>query len=379
MKQPSGSKNAMRARKKSEPKAEKVVVVRKLDSIKTAKLKQNCVQTKKKKQTKKGKGKRKGNEPMEIKKRGYLSSASLTSENGEKKVRKMYKKNFEGNEDETGSIDSAALDEDICYTCGVSTENEDEDCWDQLIICDRCNGEYHLKCVNLELAPEDSWTCCNCFEELKGFKGLKYLIDKKRFPIPRKRKGHGKVQELCYSPSRPLDEAWEECKLKGFMCVSKVFSYDIMRKLTHGPLSRQTKSGRVAEHWPGALREIERRINNSCNNIINREGRYDLRLPDYVVEILNINEILKPILEKLGTIMVFSLFTFVCPLINLTVNCIFPLSNGHRVYRYRKYELTMWYLCLQEHQRRLFLVGIHARLISLFLTHFYIFVSGMAC
>jgi hypothetical protein len=35
--------------------------------------------------------------------------------------------------------------------------------------------------------------------------------------------------EICYSPSRPLDLAWQECLAKGFMIVKKVFPIEVMK------------------------------------------------------------------------------------------------------------------------------------------------------
>lgn len=111
------------------------------------------------------------------------------------------------------------------------------------------------------------------------------------------------------------------------MVVSNVFSYDVMkyvvelfnliiitliiillyyfyiRKLTHGVLTKKTASGRIAETWKGATREIVERLNSDCKNIINRGGRYDMRLPSYIVEELKLDLLLEPILEKLKTIM----------------------------------------------------------------------------
>jgi len=75
--------------------------------------------------------------------------------------------------------------------------------------------------------------------------------------------------------------------------------------LTHGPLQKQTHSGRTAEFWSGALREIENRMRDSCRNLVIRGGRYDLKVPEFVVELLGLNQILEPITSRLATIMVF--------------------------------------------------------------------------
>ena len=88
------------------------------------------------------------------------------------------------------------------------------------------------------------------------------------------------------------------------MCVSKVFPHEVLRKLTHGTVERATKSGRAGNVWRGALREVEVKLNGgTCHNMIDRDGRYDLRLPEFVIEELGLNRLLEPILTRLVTIM----------------------------------------------------------------------------
>ena len=217
------------------------------------------------------------------------------------KTRKMYDVNFLGNDDECASIDSAALDEDICYFCGASTKLDENEA---IVLCDKCDGEYHLACMSLDGPPEGEWVCKGCVLDESEFKGLKFLVDGARpkdFALPKKKRKEN--ISFCYSPSKPIDLAWEECQQKGFMCVSKVFSHYVMKKLTHGPIVRTTSSGRIADTWHGALKEISSRIKDHCRNLTNREGRYDLRIPDYVVDALGLNDILEPITSRLQSIM----------------------------------------------------------------------------
>jgi hypothetical protein len=107
------------------------------------------------------------------------------------------------------------------------------------------------------------------------------------------------------------------------MVVSEVFSYDVMRFvqfakfiddklpiailfriLTHGSLTNTTKSGRKADLWNGATVEIPQRLSaGACVDMIDRVGRFDLKLPDFVVQQLKLTELLSPILEKLRPIM----------------------------------------------------------------------------
>lgn len=75
------------------------------------------------------------------------------------------------------------------------------------------------------------------------------------------------------------------------------------RALTHGPLEMYTQRGRQASNWAGALSEISKRLSSSCQNLTDRNGRFDLALPSFVVEALDLSCKLEPILEKLRTVM----------------------------------------------------------------------------
>lgn len=132
-------------------------------------------------------------------------------------------------------------------------------------------------------------------------------------------KEEGKTYEICYSPSKPLALAWEECEKKGFMMVSRVFTYELMRcvdignliglilclfsRLTHGSFEHITHSGRVAERWNGAIHEFQKRFDAGGHNLVNRGGRFDITIPEYVVAALNLNEVLAPITSRLQSIM----------------------------------------------------------------------------
>ena len=204
-----------------------------------------------------------------------------------------------GNSDSDGSVDSAVLDEDICFHCGKATTDEAD--WSSLIICDVCEAEYHLSCLNLAMVPRNKFRCHKCIKDEVAFEYLKFEIDDPRFKIASTKRCKA---EVVYSPSRPLEFAFEECTRKGLMVVSDVFSYEVMKKLTHGTVCKQTKSGRQSEAWTGVCNEVVRRLSGeSMSNVIDRDGRYDIRLPDFVVEELGLPGILEPILNKLRTIM----------------------------------------------------------------------------
>jgi hypothetical protein len=80
---------------------------------------------------------------------------------------------WDGNSDSLGSVNSGVLDENICFQCGVETsENESGN----MILCDGCDGEYHLACVGLASLPRITWTCGRCREERAWFANLKYEV-----------------------------------------------------------------------------------------------------------------------------------------------------------------------------------------------------------
>ena len=85
-------------------------------------------------------------------------------------------KNWEGNSDDEGSVDTGALDEDVCFWCGRDTSDEPN--WDSLVICDRCSGDFHLTCVGLDAVPRAAWVCPRCKEDDNEFWGLKYMLYK---------------------------------------------------------------------------------------------------------------------------------------------------------------------------------------------------------
>lgn len=80
-----------------------------------------------------------------------------------------------GNEDDRGSVVSAILDEDICYQCGLCTL-DDPDNWNNVVMCDTCDGEYHLKCQGLECAPEGSFFCTRCKRDEEFYKDYRFEV-----------------------------------------------------------------------------------------------------------------------------------------------------------------------------------------------------------
>lgn len=85
---------------------------------------------------------------------------------------------------------------------------------------------------------------------------------------------------------------------------SNIYYITRFRVITHGTIANTTKSGRKADTWQGATAEIPKRLSSGlCTDMIDRDGRFDLKLPDFVVQALKLNEVLNPLLEKLRTIM----------------------------------------------------------------------------
>jgi hypothetical protein len=80
---------------------------------------------------------------------------------------------WDGNSDTLGSVNSGVLDENLCFLCGIAT-TEDE--YDQIVLCDTCDGEYHLSCVGLTSLPRISWTCTLCREERARYSKLRFEI-----------------------------------------------------------------------------------------------------------------------------------------------------------------------------------------------------------
>jgi hypothetical protein len=130
-----------------------------------------------------------------------------------------------------------------------------------------------MACVRLDRVPRNGYCCPKCYREEEEFSNLKFSVgdhfevrlqtasnytSTSFLPlhlfllcftlrieveiyqhayevftspqIPRRKKGQ--ILTRCYSPSRPLDVAFEECKRKGFMLVSQLFSYELMRYFT---------------------------------------------------------------------------------------------------------------------------------------------------
>lgn len=87
---------------------------------------------------------------------------------------------WEGLEEESGSVDSGILEEDICLECGKSTISNPE-LFDQIIICDICDAEYHTSCLGFDKVPQGSFECYNCLNENKLISTFENVLE--NFPV----------------------------------------------------------------------------------------------------------------------------------------------------------------------------------------------------
>ncbi|KAJ1386991.1 hypothetical protein B484DRAFT_459897, partial [Ochromonadaceae sp. CCMP2298] len=136
-----------------------------------------------------------------------------------------------GNDDDEGSVVSAVLEEDICGTCGIPTMLKGEAC-PNVVLCDLCDGEYHLRCEGLSQLPQGDFTCSACVQQTALFADLNFDVSSS-FPTSRKKQAQGPCFNV-YTAAKPVELAWKECMEKGLMVVKGVFSGEVMRKLTHG-------------------------------------------------------------------------------------------------------------------------------------------------
>jgi hypothetical protein len=79
-----------------------------------------------------------------------------------------------GNEDDNGSVASGVLEEDYCFECGLSTLETLH--LNNVILCDICDGEYHLECVGLDRIPRSTFVCNKCSSEQDAQKGLNFNV-----------------------------------------------------------------------------------------------------------------------------------------------------------------------------------------------------------
>ena len=82
----------------------------------------------------------------------------------------------------TGQIYAA---EESCAHCGGSTCLSDPRC-DEVLICDGCEAQVHLRCAALAAVPEEDWFCRGCAENPKKRPRPKPAARPSPAPCPRK-------------------------------------------------------------------------------------------------------------------------------------------------------------------------------------------------
>lgn len=81
---------------------------------------------------------------------------------------------WEGNENDEGSVASGILEEDFCHFCGNSTLSSES--WNNVILCDICDAEYHTSCLKLEKIPRSTFVCYKCLNETEAMKNMRFNV-----------------------------------------------------------------------------------------------------------------------------------------------------------------------------------------------------------
>jgi hypothetical protein len=64
-------------------------------------------------------------------------------------------------DDGEGELQSRVT-EGRCSVCMGSTMEDDCEDDDDILLCDRCNAEAHLKCLHIKSVPSTEWYCSVC-------------------------------------------------------------------------------------------------------------------------------------------------------------------------------------------------------------------------
>lgn len=124
-----------------------------------------------------------------------------------------------------------------------------------------------------------------------------------------------------------MPQAWEQYRTKGYMVVTDVFSPQLIRwhsfysklifhsDLIYGTFEKTTSTGRTTKSWPGSIGVLKtigqsliiregKDFVTSASKLKSSTGRYDLKLPPFVVDQLSLPVYLEPILIHLREIMI---------------------------------------------------------------------------
>ena len=76
----------------------------------------------------------------------------------------VFRRLFEGAEG--GDLDLIRVTDGRCVICKGSTFEDDMPSEEEVVLCDGCNGEAHLRCLQLAEVPKEAWHCNACAERI---------------------------------------------------------------------------------------------------------------------------------------------------------------------------------------------------------------------
>lgn len=83
--------------------------------------------------------------------------------------------------DQDQAVDVEMADEKSATACEVCKNSDRED---EIILCDECNAEYHIFCLEppLQKVPDEAWYCIKCCVQYAGTPGVQVKSEQSRHP-----------------------------------------------------------------------------------------------------------------------------------------------------------------------------------------------------
>lgn len=114
-----------------------------------------------------------------------------------------------------------------------------------------------------------------------------------------------------FTASKPLSEATLDVRAQGCMTVSNVFSAHILKMLTQGKMKNVSLYGRKTDTWTGVVNEFNKNmtfdgrgnVKTTSSEVTVRGGRYDMKMHNWIVQELHLEDILECLLRVLRDIM----------------------------------------------------------------------------
>ncbi|KAJ6793176.1 methyl-CpG-binding domain-containing protein 9-like [Iris pallida] len=104
-------------------------------------------------------------------------------------------------------IPKAPWEDGVCKVCGIDRDD------DSVLLCDKCDSEYHKYCLNPPLAriPEGNWYCPSCVMRQRKQHTSQHTQDIRRHPRRRTGDGNYSTQEELYQLAKAMEEReyWE--------------------------------------------------------------------------------------------------------------------------------------------------------------------------